>query len=458
MELTLLDAASSRIDEEIQALCTQRALLRRRVNTLRDKSFKLPPETLTAIFECAICENVHSPLHLGAVCSRWRRVVWESPSLWSSIFLSPKQSGVGKLLSLHLENSKGLAVSIHLPTKHDFLTPIHPLLSLTRDVFTKCPAKTRVLNIGPIDNNIWSIVASHSVYTGFPHLETIKLTFGQDFDPVLEGRLFCRTPLLRSIEMTRPLPGIGHCLPLHKLTSLSLQKLSPPYSLYFLSQCPNLVEFHSQDPLPYVSTSELSFTLEASVTLHNLRSLRWEGDIPLSATFITDIHLPSIQEVFWQGHLDTATRHSWQPFFSVMERMNTLDCSYTAGIVDLLDSIPSVENIHVRFDHLFDQLEEVAELMSHLDWEKNVGILPYLTQLSLTLEEKDRVMSKEILPFEDTLIQMVRSRSSVDRSSACALHRLSLTIDVLVVWGTWYRHLAEEMSQLSDESFVVTVT
>ncbi|KAL9713894.1 hypothetical protein Ac2012v2_003505 [Leucoagaricus gongylophorus] len=256
-----------------------------------------------------------------------------------------------------------------------------------------------------------------AVYTGFPHLETIKLTFGQDFDPVLEGRLFCRTPLLRSIEMTRPLPGIGHCLPLHKLTSLSLQKLSPPYSLYFLSQCPNLVEFHSQDPLPYVSTSELSFTLEA-------------------ATFITDIHLPSIQEVFWQGHLDTATRHSWQPFFSVMERMNTLDCSYTAGIVDLLDSIPSVENIHVRFDHLFDQLEEVAELMSHLDWEKNVGILPYLTQLSLTLEEKDRVMSKETLPFEDTLIQMVRSRSSVDRSSACALHRLSLTIDVLVVWGT----------------------
>jgi hypothetical protein len=457
-ENQFLDITSTRIDEEIQTLCVNRALLRRRANALRDKTYTLPPETLTAIFECAVHTNTHPILNLAAVCFRWRRVIWASPSLWTTISLYSKQSGVWQLFDLHLENVKDASVSIHIPTSHGLGTPFNPILDLIRAAFTKCPDKTRLLDIGPIDKVVWDVIAPFSICADLPRLEAVKLNFKLGFNVGFEGGLFCRSPQLRSIEITKPLAGIAQFLPFHQITSLSLHELSPAYSLFLLSQCPNVVDFHSDDKSTCMSGDE-TFALETTVTLRNLQSLSWRsGEIPASATFITDIHLPSVHELFWHGFLDPAISPLWKSFFSTMLGVRVLDCQYSVGLLDLLACLPTLEDVRVRFNHFFDHLEEITHLISRLEWKELTGTLPYLSEFTISLGDNEKVMSKEKLPFQDALARMVTTRRDGDLGGRGAtLRKLTVRLAVLVAWGTWHRRLVDSLREMGQDGLEVVI-
>ncbi|KXN86483.1 hypothetical protein AN958_10017 [Leucoagaricus sp. SymC.cos] len=453
-----LDVTSARMEEEIQVLLIQRALLRRRANSFRDKTFIFPPETLTTIFEHAIRGNSHPILRLAAVCFRWRRVIWDTPTLWTHIMLCSKQAGVWQMLSLHLENAKDASLSIRLPTHYGLGTPLNPILDLVRAVYIDCAEKTRRLDFGPIDKLVWDVLASHSAPTEFPRLEAAKLEFETQFYAGLPKDLFCHSPLLRSVELKNPLPGIEHYLPFHQLTSLSLQNCGPTHALYLLSHCPELISFHSGDGSPGICDDK-TFTLGTSVMLRDLRFLKWEsGEIPHVANFIADIHLPSVEELYWQDPLEPTAKHLWEPFFARMSGVRVLECKFSPGTIDLLNTFRSLEVVHIRFDGFFDNLQAITHLVSRLAWTEEGSALPYLKEFTITLEDKEKVMSEKRLPFLDALIQTVKSRRVERNAKGCTLlEKLTLKLSFLVVWGTWHRHLVNSLNELKQRGLRISI-
>jgi hypothetical protein len=77
----------SQLDQQIQQILADRLTLLHQLNDLQSSDRSVPNELLSAIFIKA-CQDPFSeisPLVLGAVCSRWRRIAWDTPSLWSAV-------------------------------------------------------------------------------------------------------------------------------------------------------------------------------------------------------------------------------------------------------------------------------------------------------------------------------------------------------------------------------------
>ncbi len=458
-ENEFLDSTIARVDNEIDALLSKKAFLRRRVNALRECTRLLPPETLTTIFEYAIHENHHPISDIAAVCYRWHQIIRTSPTLWTSILLTSGQSGVWNLLDLHRQNAKNASLSVRFLTHHGFKAPLSILLKLLRVVLVECSAKTQSLDLAPVDKAVWEFIAPYARFADFPRLQSLKLNFRYNFHSAIEGNLFSRSPLLRTIELKEPLPGIELQLPFHRLTTLVLNKPCPMHAFYILSHCPNIIDFRSEDSSPS-SPEALNFALAEPIRLQKLKSMHWaSGQLHSSATFISDIHLPSIHQLSWLSVLDPATNHVWKPLFSTMTKVKVLECNYSAGLFDLLTTLPSLERISIKLESFFDCLWEITDFLTCLIWREQSGALPHLAELSITLEDHNKVVSKEKLPFHDALIQGLESRIQPrDDSTNCApLQSFSLTLDVLGAWGSWQKRLVSELKGLGQRGLVVTI-
>ncbi|CAA7265205.1 unnamed protein product [Cyclocybe aegerita] len=95
----------------------------------------LPPEIMSRIFSFYVfssgdsvdLESTESPLFLGAVCRAWRKVAWDTPSLWSSLKLlidkSPSQT-IDKSLGTRVKVlQEGFACSGGLPLSLSIYSP-----------------------------------------------------------------------------------------------------------------------------------------------------------------------------------------------------------------------------------------------------------------------------------------------------------------------------------------------
>ncbi|KAL1752711.1 hypothetical protein FB107DRAFT_292943 [Schizophyllum commune] len=120
---------------------------------------RIPAEIYTLIFEFSVSmdalsaynfffdDTTKAPWLLGQVCSRWRTIVHDAPTLWTIVRLStcllqegpqPEESIV-EMLVYYLERSKSLPISLFLLSEEYFPEPIlAPLLDCSdrwRDVF-----------------------------------------------------------------------------------------------------------------------------------------------------------------------------------------------------------------------------------------------------------------------------------------------------------------------------------
>ncbi|XP_006462291.1 hypothetical protein AGABI2DRAFT_179115, partial [Agaricus bisporus var. bisporus H97] len=456
-DLKRLDASTARIDDEIHDLLVERAHICRYANSLRDTTRILPPETLTSIFEFLVHEKNFPVYNLVAVCFRWRQVIWTSPTLWTTIFLNSTRHGVWDHFNLHCRNAKDAPLAIHLSTYHGFQAPLNPLLQLSAAVFTNCANRVRSITLGPIDKTVWGHVSSFAIPANFPRLKTLKLEFKNSSQTIPEGILFLHSPCLREIEITEPLPGVEFHLPFQQLTSLTLKKTSTTRALTCLTYCPNLVHFSSEG---FSAVDPGAFEAKVPITLPDLETLAWESEeSPDNATFMSDIHLPSVLRLRWLGPLNPATSSIWQPFFSRMSMVKSLECTYSAGLFALLASLPSLERVHIKFDLFFSRLGAVGVIMSHMVYREGVKMLPHLTELSVALEDQSKVVSKEILPFQDVMVEALQSRrSESDGVEDCVrLRKFTLQLSVLAVWGTWERHLLASLKQLDQSDLEVVL-
>jgi hypothetical protein len=456
-DLKHIDANTARIDDEIHNLLVERAYFRRSANTHRDTTWIFPPETLTSIFEFVVHDKDCPIYCLAAVCFRWRQVIWTSPTLWTTVSLNPTHPAVWDHFNLHCQNAKNAPLTFHLSTNHGFKAPLSPLLQLSAAVFMNCSDKIETLSLGPIDKTVWDHISSFAVSADFPRLNSLRLEFKRSFQLVADGIAFCNSACLRDIEMIQPLPGVEFHLPFQYLTSLTLKNPNPTHALSLLTYCPNLFRFSSEG----VCTSDPGDpTSETPIMLQDLKYLTWDsGDCPVNATFMSDIHLPSVLYLRWLGPLDTATASIWQPFFSHMSAVTSLECTYSVGLISLLNSLPSLESVHIKFDFFFSRLGTITDTMMHMVYNENAQTLPRLTDLKVTLKDQSKVVSKEILPFQDVMVQALQSRAlNFDGAEErVQLRKFTLELSVLAVWGSWERRLVAALERLNQPDLEVVI-
>lgn len=118
-----LQAEMAQVDDLMQRLATHRSDLRRRINILAPIS-RLPPEILLEIFALACQAPSTTPLFFGSICTSWRTLAWNTPTLWSSITLKvthphPKSDSQLQLLWEWLLRANNLALNIKLFTTEE---------------------------------------------------------------------------------------------------------------------------------------------------------------------------------------------------------------------------------------------------------------------------------------------------------------------------------------------------
>ncbi|KAF9449164.1 hypothetical protein P691DRAFT_791426 [Macrolepiota fuliginosa MF-IS2] len=258
--------------------------MRRRLNELRAQTSVLPPETLSTIsqYACALQlmvdeDDPHLPVVLGTISTRWRKVVYSTPSLWMHLIVTLENAQCTShanltLLQLYFENSGNQSISIRInliddeseyendESKHEDDENLNKTTSsvcvreILKCIFKDHPTKLRAFFcdtfffewLPPFFPNVDANV-------GFPNLKRIHIGWA-GLSPILASRgnadLFplraSTTPRLNYISLMNCLPAIQ--IPHEQITVLILEdiRIDKCFKLLFLR--PNLVDYHCKYP------------------------------------------------------------------------------------------------------------------------------------------------------------------------------------------------------------------
>ncbi|TDL15031.1 hypothetical protein BD410DRAFT_796768 [Rickenella mellea] len=245
--------------------------------------FTLPPDTLSQIFQ-HINEDIHHhrPYHWDhwriwskewrngiQICSDWRALGLNNPSLWSFVSSTYSQ----RKLQFYLLYSKGcqLRVRIDEPYSHEHATYLlqHP------------PRIKELVISGEL--NMWKAVLP-LLTKGFPVLmdATSKLTEDRATIPLEESVLRNLSPSLRRLSLLRITDVPWTAIDLSNLLTLEIWDFSAAHFYTIIDACPNLqhINLYMHNPVP----PEYSI-LPRRVPMPSLHSLT----LSLSATFCEQV-------------------------------------------------------------------------------------------------------------------------------------------------------------------------
>lgn len=117
-----LEKEIKELEIKIKKIYIRRRAIRTVMNETHDPLIhKFPPEIASHIFiqyspssECFDRPYRTSPLYLGAVCRRWRQLVWATPELWTSLHIGSHNRDRAQLVLEWLERSASLPLTIRL--------------------------------------------------------------------------------------------------------------------------------------------------------------------------------------------------------------------------------------------------------------------------------------------------------------------------------------------------------
>jgi len=112
-ELVLLEEQARLLLEELlrvrAAVATQRAKIDELVRTRPTAFNLLPTEILLIIFDLDVrAEHPERKYELAGVCRRWKDIIFDSPSSWTTIHVATSPSSI----MTHLERSHGALLDI----------------------------------------------------------------------------------------------------------------------------------------------------------------------------------------------------------------------------------------------------------------------------------------------------------------------------------------------------------
>ncbi|KAF9016467.1 hypothetical protein BDP27DRAFT_1440688 [Rhodocollybia butyracea] len=225
-----------------------------RIETFNAPIWKIPHELVLFIFQ-QLCFNndTHEiilvkggptpwPLLLSAVCSNWRRMMLDNPTLWSFLsvaFGAAPQKPNGRAIHIFLERSQTTPLIVHmrlpstLPSRKIIRHPAFQ--ALIRDA----PRWKMLRLIG--DPRILRKNHSMRVVESLPKLEVLSLENMESPETVSDFQIIPMPNLCRLIVITpRARIALQSNFPWTQLTSMRLHRLHNVPSLVQL--CPNLIE------------------------------------------------------------------------------------------------------------------------------------------------------------------------------------------------------------------------
>lgn len=296
---TVVEAAYKQIKGEIQLLEAGIRVWKTRYNTLSIIA-RLPPEILSTIFKCIAAASQQwiasynyrtRWINVTHVCSYWRRVALEDPSLWTNIpFSHPRWA------KEMLERSKGASLTIVA----DLYAKNSSHMELVRSALTRISriqklSLTQNSNENLLETTLWGLVEPA------PRLESLKVSFN-DINSVhrLPLRIFSgEAPRLRELDL-RDCALTWDAPFLRGLTSLKMSSIplkarpSMSHILAALRNMPNLSTLVLRNILPESSldaaTGKLSPGLVAR--LPQLTHLCIESDVPEGAFLLDHLIYP----------------------------------------------------------------------------------------------------------------------------------------------------------------------
>ncbi|KAJ3571678.1 hypothetical protein NP233_g3608 [Leucocoprinus birnbaumii] len=423
-------ATLSRIKEEMHEIKHQGNIL----NQIYSATRSLPSEILAKIFLDA-CNDTDSFRDIGirhpvvqvinCVCSQWRGVASNTPSLWAHAKLIFLDCGwvtdtAFQLFQLHYCNAGGFPLNVLLdvstcsgcdrrlhhgqhffasrkiPTKYTSYTDVFNF------IFIQHPEKLGSLNLTPradIPHTWLEIIEklTFNVPSEFPNLTSITVhTISPAWDSEMlswykkhEYNLFkaSAVPNLRNIHIPYLHPVIR--VPLTGLTSLRLCQFPIDDCLTMLVDCPNLIDFHAEVPAaPTNRTSTPAPVATQRTALAMLQKLSWGfGFKGWDAILMNHFEFPSLTFLRVEHSLGSkAHRYRdslkdvpnsdflvqyWLPFLSSLRSPRRL--------WEVLDGVSTLESIEFRED--CHPGRNADDILKPLTLQNGVGLLSQLRSL-----------------------------------------------------------------------------
>lgn len=351
---------------QIQQIMSHRPSLLRRLNDLQSSDNIFPNEIMSAIFVQACLPNgqddklVSSPFVLGAVCSRWRQIMWNEPSLWTSVGPIPPNRPVRSSdvvrLRLHFQNAGTRPISLNL--RLDCLPPRQRnTRDLLRTVFGENSARIRNLTFSPTNlDKTWSMVIGAISRSHFPNLSTFSLVGRRARYSPIHPRLL--PTLFDTATQIRTLSFRGYTLPNReepfwaRVTVLQLTKLPIDQCIRLLPWCLSLVEYYCSQ-----STGSGATIMCAPETLHNLEVFDVDWCLPHRWRYglFTRLRFPNLKCFRWYTYdspIQDIRSNLWGPFFGTMSSLVELTYGPSQyNQFDLQDILPFIGS-SIRIVHL----------------------------------------------------------------------------------------------------------
>ncbi|KAF5362509.1 hypothetical protein D9756_002675 [Leucocoprinus leucothites] len=374
---SFLQAEAQRIDALIRELQSRRAAVRRKINRQSAATRSLPQELLSDIFtyayptpsfsprinlqslegdepvESAVAEPLTrdeilpKPLGLGAVCTYWRQVAWDTPGLWVALDLrpflnTPDCKAAAALLCLYTRNVGPLGLSVQIVfhwtiaagmVDDSIVGPIQFLGDALCSQETMFKTHMLVLSNPP---SAWIPCLSN----GFINMHTLAITTSQ---PKHQFTLTTidNVPSLRHVSLR----GIQDLvsLPIHQLLSLTLRDM--PLDLTYHLMGRNIISFRTRLPrFPRVSYTTPPSNGTLSV-LNHIEHLEWTGVYHPWDRHLQHFRFPSLRYLQFHGDIPPRLLPWFETLPSTLKTFHSTDTLEVDYLIDILYSLPQLETL-----------------------------------------------------------------------------------------------------------------
>ncbi len=392
-ELILLHQEIEQIDNTVRQLNEARAAKCRRLNEIQSLISNIPSNVLCKIFEFACPPSEYNSSHqrvrkpngkplilpifaLSAVSSRWRQIILDAPQFWRKLdwywkyHLSPESTSA--LLRTYFTRTGSYPFDLKLTIVEKWeIEDMEPFSDsdhidghldvLKRTIFFENAKKIGSLKLDAPTR--WLRLISKS----FGNLTDLSLR-SQRIDERIDLSDLPHLTRVKFVNIkTTP------TLPWRQITHIHLIRHHTNVSFELLTNCPNIVEFHSQHPNS-VKNGSVSLHLAHPVTLHHLEWLEWSciGSFWDDALF-RYTYLPSLRKLCLTGNIPWSpdTEHNLTNFLTHLPSSIDLELGFVQDFVHgptplintIFHALPSLQNLTITEDD-HDYLERVLKVLT----------------------------------------------------------------------------------------------
>jgi len=307
-ELALLEEQALRILKELlrvrAAVATQRAKVDELIRTRPTAFNLLPTEILLSIFDFDVRVNYHPKrkYELAGVCRRWKDIIFDSASFWTTIHVVKSPSSIMS----HLERSRGALLDIVIEAPLQWCRSQHLALVPSLDTVVSSAHRWYKLSISGVydfeddeedDSSNDMITRAGFIITRinrlqFPSLKYVTISY---FDTSLDFLAPARAPALEHLELSGLIAEHVDFPPVTALKTLSLDLygipldyplfpyLIPTQALTKLSVSGKLSRLPNSTHFPSLKILEISSVVEArqfinAIMAPNLERFEYASD------------------------------------------------------------------------------------------------------------------------------------------------------------------------------------